>query len=1135
LPRTDSNPRPPVPSAWGPFGRYGALALLALALAGLLRSPAALGALLLANSIVAAALVAAAPQAAAATPWRFLLHRGLLHMLLFSAYVALVALLVGLPLLWLLRSPSLQATLTLSACSVLCVLLLWRAWPAFALLFLPIDAQAAERQVRSQAAARRCLRLAQQLSGEHELFFTHGLPSGLCLLIAALAALALAGAATAVSQEFFLLGLAGYALLLPMAHGVVLHRTLSALHLDRASAPIAAEHPVPAPLPLLPEHLDSSELDAALLRATRAGQVELACAALGRGADPDTLPPPHERDQRSVLVLAALLPDVQLLRALITRGADVNRQHNGLTALLAATRDSHSGRPEAVLTLLANGADTSLADTEGNTPLHHAARAADASIAAMLLDAGASLLAVNREGLTPLGVAASAANWSLLRFLLEHGARPEVEHAVPALLAAAAIGEDDPQGVRLLLKHRARADARGPMDRTPLMAAALLGHRAICRALLDGGAEPNLADRHGTTAVMEAARAGAAEVLRVLATRRPDPHVRDHAGRTALVIACQSRAATPDTVKVLLALGASATAAEPGAPRALDMAIQAARWDLVAALDPSHPLPAPVAEQALGLPLPGADSPAHLLDALRFGHWRVAEEFRGLLPRWSAAERAEVLYGLGEAEQARARDWLLAAGVSPDAALASGERVLDAWLGLLPVTATACEHLLHAGATVGGAGGVRRLLEAAREAPAHHSALVNLAREWLLRGGDPFAANRQGETVLHLAAALGAAELAALLLQQGLDPNARDHRGASPLHAALRVPGPIAQTLVAQLIAAGADPLATSMNGETPLGLALARGEPALVAWLQWRGWRLPGRRLRDADLVAATIAADAEAVDKLLRMGLAVDATDAQGATALLRACGLGHLTLLPLLLAAGANLEFAAPTGATPLSAAVSVRRDAVVDALLRHGADPNHRLPGGGSVLMIAAALGYPEIAERLLAAGADPRLTDEKGTTALHAAAQFAFGHSDTQRARALLAALCRAGGAVDAPNAKGQTALLLVLGARAEPGAPCVPAHLAALTSVLLDHGAALDAQDERGVSPLHACAIHGLLDAARILLARGAQRETRDCLGRTAGDIALLLGYTELAQQLGRAAPPPSLAQMLRRAAPGQD
>jgi ankyrin repeat protein len=84
---------------------------------------------------------------------------------------------------------------------------------------------------------------------------------------------------------------------------------------------------------------------------------------------------------------------------------------------------------------------------------------------------------------------------------------------------------------------------------------------------------------------------------------------------------------------------------------------------------------------------------------------------------------------------------------------------------------------------------------------------------------------------------------------------------------------------------------------------------------------------------------------------------------------------------------------------------------------------------------------------------------------------------------------------------------------------------------LLDHGAELDAQDERGVSPLHACAIHGLLGPAQQLLARGASREALDCLGRRPGDLAQLLGYAELAQQLGGAAPVPSLAQMLRRPA----
>ena len=104
-------------------------------------------------------------------------------------------------------------------------------------------------------------------------------------------------------------------------------------------------------------------------------------------------------------------------------------------------------------------------------------------------------------------------------------------------------------------------------------------------------------------------------------------------------------------------------------------------------------------------------------------------------------------------------------------------------------------------------------------------------------------------------------------------------------------------------------------------------------------------------------------------------------------------------------------------------------------------------------------------------------------------------------------------------------------ARAEPGASRNSAHLAALLPTLLDHGADLDAQDERGVSPLHACAIHGLLAPAQQLLARGANRHALDCLGRSAGDLAHLLGYAELAQQLGGTAPMPSLAQMLRQPA----
>lgn len=84
---------------------------------------------------------------------------------------------------------------------------------------------------------------------------------------------------------------------------------------------------------------------------------------------------------------------------------------------------------------------------------------------------------------------------------------------------------------------------------------------------------------------------------------------------------------------------------------------------------------------------------------------------------------------------------------------------------------------------------------------------------------------------------------------------------------------------------------------------------------------------------------------------------------------------------------------------------------------------------------------------------------------------------------------------------------------------------------MLDFAADLDAQDERGVSALHACAIHGLLGCARQLLARGAEREIRDCLGRRPAELAELLGYTDVATELGASAAIPSLAQMLRQPA----
>lgn len=1108
-----------------------ALGVFALALP--FAHPLILVALLAGNALMLTAICAGIGFDMDARFARSVARRGLAGLVLLTLYTLFVAALLAAPAWWLLHEPSLTAALVLSAAGLLAVLALWRLWPAFALPFVWDDAYPEDAGGSwLLAALRRSLAFARHLTGEHELFFSHGLPAALAAFAACAGALALAALAPTLAEETRVALLAGYALtVVPLAQLVIATRCSHALLADARRHRVrarregaAAEAAADGPPASLPAGIGPLELGATLLAAARSGQVELALAALHRGADPGTLPLAGERDQRSVLIHAVLLPDLRLLRGLIAKGVDVNRVHGGMSALVAATRGSYQGRPDAVMTLLANGADARVADAEGNTALHHAALCADPVVAALLLDAGALVDAVNREGQTPLGVACANANWVLAEFLLDRGARSEVEHAQPALLLAAAASDDDDRGVRLLLKRKARPDTRGPLDRTALMAAALAGHVHVAEALLAGGAGVDLADRHGTTALMEAARAGAMPVVNALAKRKADPDRVDVTGRSALIIACTSRLASEDTVRALLALGADRGIVGGDGKRALDHAVASGRWHIVALLDPAYPLPSSLDAAA---PVEAANA-AHLVDALRFGHWNIAETFRSGISHWPPTELAGIHLALAEEGLQPARDWLCNAGLALDAQLADGRSLFEALLGLLPSSAQALAGLIARGTPVGGVAVVARVLAAV---PANGGdELRRLAAELVERGAD-VGGRMAGDThAIHLAAALGETGLVATLLARGTDANLRDARGRMPLHFAMKARGTAAVDVTRALIRHGADPDRAAANGETPLGLALARGERELVNWLDWPRWRLPQRALLGADLPAAAASGDVEAVDKLLALGLHVDAVDAQGATALIRAAGSGYAALVARLLDAGADPALAAHSGATCLSAAIAARREAVVRTLLERGVAPDQRLPGGGTALMMAAAFGLPHVIEALLAHGADVNAHDERGNTPLLAAAQAAFDSRDSNTWMRVFDVLLRAGADHARANPAGQTAVLLLLGARAEPGAPCDAQHLGQLVRVLIAAGAGLGVSDQRGVSALHACAMHGLLGVARLLKAHAAPLDLVDGFGRSPGEVAALLGYVDVAAELGVVRQPvPSARQTLRR------
>lgn len=1063
---------------------------------------------------------------------RSMARRGLTGFVLTSLYTMLLAALLAVPAWWLVHDPSLLGALGLSAALLVGLLMLWRLWPAFVLPFVWDDAYPADgRGSWLLAALRRSMAFARHLTGEHELFFSHGLLSALSLLLVSVGALALATIGAGLAVELRVSAIVLYALVVvPLAYLTVATRCVNAMLTDARVQRLSRQQPDEAPSGELPaadvQQPDIGMFDAGteLLSAARSGQIELALAALELGANPDTVPKAGDRDQRSVLIHAVLLPDLRLLRALISAGVDVNRRHAGMPALIAATRDSFQGRPDAIMTLLANGADPAVTDAAANTALHHAALCGEPIVAALLVDAGVAINAVNAEGKTALGMACANRNWKLAAFLLERGAAVDVEHAQPSLLLAASVPEDDPEGVRMLLKRKARVDARGLLDRTPLMAAAMTGHVRIAKALLGAGAQVELLDRNGANALMEAARSGAVEIIEALGERKADPDRTDALGRTALMIACGTRAGNEETVRALLAIGADRSIVAADGRRAVDCAAASGRWPIVSLLDPAFPLPSSMAAD----PASEDDSSSHLLDALRFGHWNVADELRDATRARPFAERARLYLGLIEPGHVQARDWICNLGLPADVKLETGKLLTDALLEGLPGTCDALSQLEQRGFPIGGASLLARVLSVAPSGE-EGDAMCRLAARLIERGGDCFGRGSGDAMPLHLACALGDANLVGRLLERGSDVNACDSRGRMPLHYALKAPSARAVRVARVLIRGGADPERASASGETALGLALSRADRDLVYWLNWPRWRLPKRALRGSDLPLAAAAGDIDAVDKLLALGFPVGSVDAQGATALIRAAGSGYAALVVRLLDVGADPKQASYSGATCLSAAVAARREAVVRTLLQHGIDADQRLPGGGTPLMISAALGLPRLAEPLIERGANPNAADDRGNTALQAAAQFAFDSRDTAVSAELLELLLRHGASIGALNQGGQDALLLLLGARAEPGTQCDAQHLGQLAALLVEKGARVDGCDQRGVSPLHACAMHGLLGVARMLKARGAPVDQRDSLGRSAGEIAALLGYIDVASELGVVRSPVPSARMTLR------
>lgn len=113
-------------------------------------------------------------------------------------------------------------------------------------------------------------------------------------------------------------------------------------------------------------------------------------------------------------------PDTEIIKYLITSGINVNEptSNTGKTPLHLVTEVTHAEL------LLKNGANLSLTDSTGNTPLHTAILAYNSQLVALYLRYGAETNRQNNQGNTPLHLAHSIESKTILEQLL--GQKPDV-------------------------------------------------------------------------------------------------------------------------------------------------------------------------------------------------------------------------------------------------------------------------------------------------------------------------------------------------------------------------------------------------------------------------------------------------------------------------------------------------------------------------------------------------------------------------------------------------------------------------------------------------------------------------------------------------------------------------------------
>jgi pectate lyase len=430
---------------------------------------------------------------------------------------------------------------------------------------------------------------------------------------------------------------------------------------------------------------------------------------------------------------------------------------------------------------------------------------------------------------------------------------------------------------------------------------------------------------------------------------------------------------------------------------------------------------------------------------------------------------------------------------------------------------------------------------------------ADVAELLLAHGADVDVKSRTGQRPLHLACQLGNKELVQLLIDKGADVNAKDNRGQTPWDMAQRSAQRTGQNEILELLKSkirvssihiaaqlgdlervkafleeGIDVNAKDENGDTPLHIAAEQDYNDIASLLIDQGGNVNARNQKNyTPLYNAISNSNKDLVGLLIGKGADVNVTPEGGAPLLIEAVWRGDLDVVKLLVDNGARYDTQDKDGLTALYYAASQGNMDMVKLFISKGIDESSihmaacagDLPrvkefiekgtavdandeAGWTALVWAVSAGQTEVAEFLIKNNADVNIRyDRQRQSLLHLAAR-----SDAVR---LVELLITKGADVNAKDQLEATPLFVAASA----------GHLQ-VVDLLISKGADVNATNRMRQTPLHWACLRGNKELAELLIAKGADANAKDGRGQTPLDIAQRRGGTGIIELLRKQAGP---------------